>query len=65
MEHTQLTALDRCDRCGGPACARTLHTTGPLLWCRHHLRKHEAVLTPLLVTLMMDSPDEVKETVTR
>jgi hypothetical protein len=57
-EPTTITAMDRCDRCKAPAVARTRHETGDLLWCRHHLTKHEAALTPNLVTLLAQSDDE-------
>lgn len=46
-----LTALDRCDRCGGQAYVKTRHPlgrhatneadTGDLLWCRHHFMAYE------------------------
>ena len=44
----QLTALDRCDRCGAQAYVRvTLVAGGDLLFCGHHFREHEARLRPL------------------
>ncbi len=39
MEQQPLTAADRCDRCGAQAYARTLHDSGELLWCAHHLQE--------------------------
>lgn len=40
-----LSAADRCDRCGAQAVARaTLASGSQLLFCAHHLRKHEAGL---------------------
>ena len=44
----QLTALDRCDRCGAQAYVRVvLAAGGDLLFCDHHFREHEARLRPL------------------
>ncbi|GGP85499.1 DUF7455 domain-containing protein [Streptosporangium sandarakinum] len=41
----QLTAADRCDRCGAQAYIRaTLPAGGELLFCAHHGRQHVAVL---------------------
>lgn len=37
-----LTAADRCDRCGAQAYLRvTLHNGGELFFCAHHGRAHE------------------------
>ncbi|MBA2716025.1 MAG: hypothetical protein H0U51_03045 [Propionibacteriales bacterium] len=37
----QLTALDRCDRCGAQAYVRVeLAAGGELLFCAHHAREH-------------------------
>jgi len=37
----QLTAADRCDRCGAQAYARViLPSGGELLFCGHHMRAH-------------------------
>jgi hypothetical protein len=37
----QLTALDRCDRCGAQAYVRVeLTSGGELLFCAHHAREH-------------------------
>lgn len=37
----QLTALDRCDRCGAQAFVRVeLTRGGELLFCAHHAREH-------------------------
>lgn len=39
---TQLTAADRCDRCGAQAYVRVLlNSGGELLFCAHHMRKHD------------------------
>ncbi len=41
----QLTAADRCDRCGAQAYIRVvLVNGGELLFCAHHGRKYEAGL---------------------
>ncbi|KWW99790.1 hypothetical protein C3Y87_07295 [Carbonactinospora thermoautotrophica] len=41
----QLTAADRCDRCGAQAYIRVvLANGGELLFCAHHGRKYEAGL---------------------
>ncbi|MFV0463250.1 MAG: hypothetical protein ACK5MP_08665 [Nostocoides sp.] len=37
----QLSAADRCDRCGAQAYVRArLHAGGELLFCAHHGREH-------------------------
>lgn len=41
-----LTAHDRCDRCGARAAHVSLHATGELLWCAHHWKKYQEVLDP-------------------
>ncbi|WP_146341709.1 MULTISPECIES: hypothetical protein [Nesterenkonia] len=44
---TQLTALDRCDRCGAQAYVRAeLASGGALLFCNHHGRAVEGTLRP-------------------
>ena len=41
MDNTQLTAADRCDRCGAQAHLRVrLANGGVLLFCAHHAREH-------------------------
>ena len=37
---SDLTALDRCDRCGAQAFLRAVLTTGELLFCAHHAREY-------------------------
>lgn len=40
-----LTAADRCDRCGAQAYVRVmLNSGGDLLFCAHHMRKHDTSL---------------------
>ena len=38
----ELTALDRCDRCGAQAYVRVVLPSGSeLLFCRHHAKAHD------------------------
>ena len=40
MPAAELTALDRCDRCGAPALSvATKYHRSDLLFCGHHLRE--------------------------
>jgi hypothetical protein len=43
----ELTALDRCDACGAQAYIRVVVTSGELLFCAHHGRKHEEKLSQI------------------
>ena len=44
----QLTAAERCDRCGAQAYVRVLLPSGgELLFCAHHGREHSAKLREL------------------
>lgn len=45
----ELTALDRCDRCGAQAYVRAVlqSSGGELLFCGHHARSVEPNLKPL------------------
>jgi hypothetical protein len=43
----QLTALDRCDACGAQAYIRVVVSSGELLFCAHHGRKHQEKLSAL------------------
>lgn len=56
-ESVALTALDRCDRCRGPAVARTRHENGDLVWCNHHYEQHKEALALSLVFYDPQSPD--------
>ncbi|MET1155482.1 hypothetical protein [Arthrobacter sp.] len=42
----ELTAMDRCDRCGAQAYVRVVLASsgGELLFCGHHARQHEPQL---------------------
>lgn len=46
---TQLTTMDRCDRCGAQAYVRAVleSSGGELLFCGHHARAVEGTLKPL------------------
>lgn len=36
----ELTAIDRCDRCGAQAYVRVHLKGGELMFCAHHAREH-------------------------
>ena len=44
--HT-FTASDRCDRCGAQAFMRAVLSSGDLLFCAHHGRKHQEKLSQI------------------
>jgi hypothetical protein len=45
LTRPELTATDRCDRCGAAAKVRAvLPSGGELLFCGHHARAHEEKL---------------------
>lgn len=49
---TELSAADRCDRCGAQAYVRvTLTSGGELLFCAHHSREHAEKLRDIAVTI--------------
>ncbi len=48
---TNLTALDRCDRCGAQAYLRVELAIGELLFCAHHAREHEAKIQEVAVSV--------------
>jgi hypothetical protein len=49
---TQLTALDRCDRCGAQAYVRVeLSRGGELLFCAHHAREHAEKLQQIAASI--------------
>ena len=43
----ELTALDRCDACGAQAYIRVVVSSGELLFCAHHGRKHQEKLAQI------------------
>jgi hypothetical protein len=48
LTRPELTALDRCDRCGAAAQVRAvLPSGGELLFCGHHARAYETKLQEL------------------
>jgi hypothetical protein len=48
LTRPELTAVDRCDRCGAAAQVRAiLPSGGELLFCGHHAREHSAKLREL------------------
>ncbi|AOS62490.1 DUF7455 domain-containing protein [Actinoalloteichus hymeniacidonis] len=48
LTRPELTAADRCDRCGAAAQVRAvLPSGGELLFCGHHAREHESRLREL------------------
>lgn len=51
----ELTAADRCDRCGAQAYVRTLLDALDLLWCVHHFRLAEEGLTAAGATIAADN----------
>ncbi|NIL76812.1 hypothetical protein RhoFasB10_02941 [Rhodococcus sp. B10] len=56
----QLTAADRCDRCGAGARARVvLSTGGELLFCNHHAKEHEDRLREMNATVMTETDSAV------
>ncbi|WP_020495094.1 DUF7455 domain-containing protein [Sciscionella marina] len=45
LTRPELTAADRCDRCGAAAKVRVLLPSGgELLFCGHHANEHDAKL---------------------
>jgi hypothetical protein len=48
----ELTAMDRCDRCGAQAYVRVLLPSRlELLFCAHHNRKHARALAEIAVEI--------------
>jgi hypothetical protein len=55
LARPELTAADRCDRCGAAARVRAvLPSGGELLFCGHHAREHEARLREVAAELQGD-----------
>lgn len=54
MTPDQLTASDRCDRCGAQAYVRVTLESGQLFFCAHHGR----ALTPALTDIAVEIHDE-------
>lgn len=52
LTRPELTAADRCDRCGAAAKVRAvLPSGGELLFCGHHARQHNQRLVELAAEL--------------
>ncbi len=59
---TQLTAVDRCDRCGAQAYLRVmLAGGGELLFCAHHAREHGDKLREIAISVH-DETDKLSDT---
>lgn len=59
MDNQQLTAADRCDRCGAQAYLRVvLASGGELFFCAHHARKHEDKLRQVALRIQ-DETDRI------
>lgn len=60
-----LTAVDRCDRCGAQAYYRAEHRRGDsdLLFCVHHYREHRDKLVQEDWVICSDNPDDFAEPV--
>ncbi len=57
LARPDLTAADRCDRCGAAAQVRAvLPSGGELLFCGHHARKHKERLRELEADLQQGQP---------
>jgi hypothetical protein len=57
LTRPDLTAADRCDRCGAAAQVRAiLPSGGELLFCGHHARKHQERLRELEANLQQGQP---------
>jgi hypothetical protein len=55
LTRPELSAADRCDRCGAAAQVRViLQSGGELLFCGHHARKHNARLIELDAELQIN-----------
>ncbi|HEY3747648.1 MAG TPA: hypothetical protein VGL80_00510 [Pseudonocardiaceae bacterium] len=55
LARPELTAADRCDRCGAAAQVRAvLASGGELLFCKHHAREHESKLREIAAELQQD-----------
>lgn len=56
----QLTAADRCDRCGAGARVRAvLPTGGELLFCNHHANEHADRLREMNATVVSDNEEVI------
>ena len=53
---SDLTSLDRCDRCGAQAFFRAVLTAGELLFCAHHGREYGVKLAQTALRVEDRSP---------
>ena len=61
LAESQLTAADRCDRCGAQAYVRATMESGfDLLLCAHHFHENESRLREIAVTIQ-DESDRLAE----
>lgn len=51
-ETIELTAADRCDRCGAQARIRAILPAGDLLFCAHHAQQYENQLKSAAVQII-------------
>lgn len=51
MALEELTAADRCDRCGAQAYLRVTLYAGELLFCAHHAKAHADRLKQVALTI--------------
>lgn len=52
IDARELTAMDRCDRCGAQAYVRTVLASGSeLLFCNHHWHENAGRLREIAVTI--------------
>ena len=47
----ELTAHDRCDKCGAQAFHRAVLVAGELLFCSHHARKYASTLSQVALRI--------------
>jgi len=60
IEGAELTAADRCDRCGAQAYVRvTLNSGFELLFCAHHGKEHADKLRQVALTIH-DETERIK-----
>lgn len=54
----ELTAADRCDRCGAQAYLRVTMSAGELLFCAHHAKAHSDRLKQVALNIQ-DETDKL------
>lgn len=61
-DNTGMSAINRCDRCGGQAYVEVaLDSGGTLLFCCHHTNEHEEALKQLEATIADHRPFLLKQ----